>query len=338
LVLYQCATLRVVSSGGPTGGREKKKLSPGMQFVRDAGVALIFVVTLLLAMYAYTGLWPPLVVVESSSMMHTDDNTSKIGVIDTGDLVLVKDIDSADDIVTYLEGVHTDYSTYGDYGDVIVYKINGDDSRTPIIHRAIAYLELNAGGASYTCDALQYLERGPNGKWDTADDTDEWDHLTSALYIYRVGYKHQTVTIRVDRISSSDDRHGFVTKGDHNSDVDLFRLVSGPIPVSWVVGEARGEIPWFGLLKLWASGGLDEEAPANSVRNLWIAMALIVVAPVTIDVVLTFRIRRRIARKREAAQREHDEATHAEQGGPMTPEDEKNLPGGPPPQAPPGQV
>jgi signal peptidase len=323
-----------VSSDRSAGGKEKKKLSPGMQFLRDAGVALLFVVTLLLAMYAYTGLWPPLVVVESSSMMHTDDNTSSIGVIDTGDLVLVKDIDSSDDIVTYLEGVHTDYSTYGDYGDVIVYKINGDDSRTPIIHRAMAYLELNPGGASYTCEALQYLERGPNGKWDTADSGDEWDSLTSTLYIYRVGYKHQTVTIRIDRISNSDDRPGFVTKGDHNNDVDLFRLVSGPIPVSWVVGEARGEIPWFGLLKLWASGGLEDAAPSNSVRNLWIAMALIVVAPVMLDVVLTFRIRRRIARKREAAVQEHEAAMREQQ--PTV--DEKNLPGGPPPQVPPGQV
>lgn len=327
-----------MSSDGSGGAREKKKLSPGMQFLRDAGVALVFVVTMLLAMYAYTGLWPPLVVVESSSMMQTEDNTSKIGVIDTGDLVLVKDIDASGDVVTYLEGVHTGYSTYGDYGDVIIYKINGDDSRTPIIHRAIAFLELNPYGASYTCEALQDLERGPNGKWDTADPTDEWDHLTSTLYIYRVGYEHQTVTIRIDRISNSDDRHGFVTKGDHNSDVDLFRLVSGPIPVSWVVGEARGEIPWFGLLKLWASGGLEDEAPSNSVRDLWIAMALIVVAPITVDVVLTFRIRRRIARKREAAQREHEESLREQQGAAQAPEDEKNLPGGPPPLAPPGQV
>ena len=322
-----------MSSDGSGDKKEKKKLSPGMQFLRDAGVALIFVATLLLAMYAYTGLWPPLVVVESSSMMHTEDNTSQIGVIDTGDLVLVKDIDSSGDIVTYLQGVHTDYSTYGDYGDVIIYKINGDDSRTPIIHRAMAYLELNPGGASYTCEALQYLERGPNGKWDTADSGDEWDSLTSTLYIYRVGYKHETVTIRIDRISNSDDRNGFVTKGDHNDDVDLFRLVSGPIPVSWVVGEARGELPWFGLLKLWASGGAVD-APPNSVRDLWIAMALIVVTPIALDVVLTFRIRRRIARKREAAIQQHEEAIRQEQ----PPADEKNLPGGPPPRTPPGQV
>lgn len=76
--------------------------------------------------------------------------------------------------------------------------------------------------------------------------------------------------------------------------------------IDWVVGKARGEIPWFGLLKLWFTDSLKSEAPDNSVTNLWIAIAIIIIVPITIDVVLTYRIRKRIARRRETARREYD--------------------------------
>ena len=76
-----------------------------------------------------------------------------------------------------------------------------------------------------------------------------------------------------------------------------------PVDIDWVVGKARGESPWCGLLKLWVTDSLGSEAPENSVHNLWISIAVIVVVPITIDVVLTYKIRKKIARKREAAQR-----------------------------------
>jgi len=37
---------------------------------------------LLLVLYLFSGVWPPMVVIESSSMMHGED--SQVGVIDTG--------------------------------------------------------------------------------------------------------------------------------------------------------------------------------------------------------------------------------------------------------------
>ena len=265
---------------------------------------------MLLIMYAYTGLWPPLVVVESDSMMHSDDNTSYVGVIDTGDMVLVKDIDSADDVTTYLQGFVDGHRTYGDYGDVVVYKKRGLDDETPIIHRAVLYLEVNAPDYdSYRCEELRDL---PDDKWALAAG-DTWDDITGAITIFNYGYNDETVTVNVGSILSAFSRghsvptSGFITRGDHNRWIDqTYGDNFSPVDPDWIVGKARGEIPWFGLLKLWTTDSLKSEAPDNSVRNLWIAVAIIVIVPITVDVVLTYRIRKRIARRREMAQREYE--------------------------------
>jgi signal peptidase len=309
-VLYRSFPLRVVASvTGDDVAVKRKRPSPGVLFLRDAGVALAVVASVLVAMYAYTGLWPPLVVIESDSMMHSEDNVSFIGAIDTGDMVLVKDVDSPDDIITYMEGVVNGHRTYGDYGDVIVYRKMGSDTTTPIIHRAIVFLEAN-NDDSYRCEALR---DAPSDKWSTSDDTDSWDHLTSMLTIYHVGYRDSSVGIDIATILSEfrrandDPTDGFITRGDHNTFVDQsYRATFSPVDIDWVVGKARGEIPWFGLLKLWFTDSLKSEAPENSVRDLWIAIAVIVIVPIVIDVVLTYKIRKKIARRREAAQREYE--------------------------------
>lgn len=307
-VLYRPFPVRVVASTiGEDVVVKRKRPSPGILFLRDAGIAIAFVASVLLAMYAYTGLWPPLVVIESNSMMHSEENVSFVGVIDTGDMVLVKDVDSPDDIVTYMEGVVNGHRTYGDYGDVVVYRKMGSDTATPIIHRAIVYLEANDNG-SYRCEALR---DAPDGKW-WVPDGDSWDHLTSTITIYHVGYRDSSVSIDIATIlsefrrSNEDPTDGFITRGDHNTFVDQsYRATFSPVDIDWVVGKARGEIPWFGLLKLWFTDSLKSEAPENSVHNLWIAIAVIVIVPIVVDVVLTYKIRKKIARRREAAQREY---------------------------------
>ena len=91
-----------------------------------------------------------MVVVESKSMQHSD--RSSIGVIDTGDIVMVRSVGSADEVVTYLRGVATGHSTYGEPGDVIIYHKSG--MSRPIIHRAIAALEYNATGGGFDVPEL----------------------------------------------------------------------------------------------------------------------------------------------------------------------------------------
>ena len=104
-----------------------KQLPP---WARELGSALLVVSAVFMLTWGYTGNWPPMVVIESGSMEH-DDNPlypepgfTHIGVIDTGDLVLVKSAERSD-IVTYLAGKQQGYERYGDYGDVIIYYKNG---------------------------------------------------------------------------------------------------------------------------------------------------------------------------------------------------------------------
>src|SRR6059036_2712217 len=131
---------------------------------RDLLVAAIFVVLFLAAIYAYAGVWPPLVVVESRSMQHSDQE-SFLGVIDTGDMVFQQAAPTRADVVTYLEGRATGYATYGDYGDVIIFRRAGNPP--PVIPRAIMYITLSSNGTASVpdlagisnCTAIG--ERGP---------------------------------------------------------------------------------------------------------------------------------------------------------------------------------
>ncbi|MBN1678511.1 MAG: S26 family signal peptidase [Candidatus Thermoplasmatota archaeon] len=273
--------------------RKSKRLSSALLFARDAGIALLLVVLILFMMYAYTGLWPPLVVVESNSMMHGEDNTSHIGTIDTGDLVLVREVTRASEIETYVDGVVSGHRSYGDYGDVVIYRPGGTETRTPIIHRAIIYLQFDP---TKDCYRSVSLRDAPEDKWSATDPQDTWDNLTSVLRIYHVGWNDLTVNVDIAGLIPTQ-KNGFITKGDRNSNTDQMLAGGGMVEVEWIVGKARGEIPWFGLLKLWTTDSLGSTAPENSVRNLWISMILIVVTPVAIDIGLTYKEKRAISRK-----------------------------------------
>ena len=90
------------------------------------------------AMFIHTGSMPPLVVVESKSMIHEEQG--EIGSIDAGDLILVHN-QPASTIVTFAEATDEEHRSYGYErhgmeGDVIIYAKNGEEG-TPIIHRAI---------------------------------------------------------------------------------------------------------------------------------------------------------------------------------------------------------
>ncbi|RJU97628.1 MAG: hypothetical protein DWC00_00865, partial [Candidatus Poseidoniales archaeon] len=54
--------------------------------IREVLLAGGMIVILIFALYAHTGSMPPLVVVESSSMIHAEEG--EVGSIDAGDLVL----------------------------------------------------------------------------------------------------------------------------------------------------------------------------------------------------------------------------------------------------------
>lgn len=77
------------------------------------------------------GMWTPMVAVESGSMEPH---------MNIGDIIFIQSIDRTD-VVTYEEGSDSSYSTFKDYGNVILYKPYGQEGVTPIIHRAMYYVE-----------------------------------------------------------------------------------------------------------------------------------------------------------------------------------------------------
>lgn len=253
--------------------------------VRDlvfAGVAVLLIIG---AIWAYSGVWPPMVVVESGSMMH-EPNTSAIGVIDTGDLTLVKSVGSEDQIITYMQGKDRDYRTYGNYGDVIIYAKNCDRSQTPIIHRAITRMVLNESGFSFDFPEI--------GRWGVVSGVVSFD-----VWTYHVnGPEGQSwqINIDVDAIKSNMTNYGaplhggILTKGDNNAGVDQMSLnfASGhanlvqPVQLDCILGVARGELPWFGVIKLWFGKG-GSKPPENSVTNLFIALIAIIAIPFVLE-------------------------------------------------------
>ena len=57
-----------------------------------------------------------------------------------GDLVFTRNVPSTG-IITHEDGATSGYKTFGDYGNVILYRKYGRTSVTPIIHRAMYYVE-----------------------------------------------------------------------------------------------------------------------------------------------------------------------------------------------------
>jgi signal peptidase len=270
--------------------REKKRsfLSSIKSFI----IAPLVFLIILGAVFAYSGIWPPLVVVESKSMQHGTE--SSIGIIDTGDIVVVKDVSSVSDVVPYLDGVATGYKTYGEPGDVIVYYKSG--MAKPIIHRAICNLIFNKTGGGFDIPALKDI---PSEMWALPGAEKVWWNIKTTLELYDIGYMRINVEIKLGSMLAqmgSSAHGGLITMGDYNWFVEdnvlkgridqsaISAVRNEPIIADWIIGKARGELPWFGLLKLYVSGGVPSDAPKNSQTNLLVSLALIIVVPIGLDV------------------------------------------------------
>lgn len=253
-------------------------------FIIAAAVVLIIIG----ALVAYSGAWPPLVVVESPSMQHSSTE-SYFGVIDTGDMVILKKIGDAGEIRTYLEGLVDGYQTYGGYGDVVIYKPYGSDSRTPILHRVLLRLEYNATGGGFDIPSLADI---PPAMWSVVGGTKDWHNLKTVVVLTGIGYNQVTVNLDLSVILGNFARYsmvpfgGLITLGDHNHGIvdQMTSICWAPIKDEWVSGVGRGEIPWFGLLKLWISGPTPEDpVPENSKTGLFISLGLLIGGPIVID-------------------------------------------------------
>jgi signal peptidase len=99
--------------------------------LKDVAVTLAFVLILTGGLYAYAGVWPPMVSVDGSSMYPH---------LRAGDLVILRGKDRVA-VTTSYDAVHGGYKKFDGYGDVIVYSPMGNRSRVPVIHRAVYWVD-----------------------------------------------------------------------------------------------------------------------------------------------------------------------------------------------------
>ncbi len=98
--------------------------------LKDVALALAGLIVICAALYAYAGVWPPLASVTSDSMFPH---------LEKGDLVFIQGLGRGD-VKTYEGPESVGYGSFGETGDVIVYRPNGQANVTPIIHRAIRFV------------------------------------------------------------------------------------------------------------------------------------------------------------------------------------------------------
>ncbi len=248
---------------------------------KDVLISIVILVVILGSLYAFSGRWPPMVVVESGSMMHSGN--SQVGVIDPGDIVVVQEVEK-DDIITYAEGRNTGHRKYGQYGDVIIFEPDGDHRATPVIHRPVLYLEYDREQDSFDVPSLGDLEYGEDWVIENADleDVADGENLSGTIILYDYGHEDKTISIELDEIDSS----GFITKGDNNPNVDQnprHRGIQEPVKEEWVLGKARGELPWFGIIKL-VTIGRTADIPRNSWINFGASIAVIMLLPFIVEI------------------------------------------------------
>jgi len=248
-------------------------------------VALAVVVLLLVGLFAFTNNWPPAYVVESGSMEHASNGD--LGVINPGDMVLAQKVANAS-IVPYVTGARDGVRSYGEYGDVVLYHPNGVTHPTPIVHRAILYLVWDASKQAYSAPDLNglpcgtglnrtagelYYDSGATGGCATTD-------LVGHLRLYGVGWNSSTIILDLSQYVAIGEHSGYLTKGDHNPEPDQSPTggggstpsLSSLVKPGWVIGIARGEIPWFGAFKLLLDGNA---ANVSSVSWQFIGLSIV---------------------------------------------------------------
>jgi signal peptidase len=193
-------------------------------FVRDVVTSVLAVALVGAFLFAASGVWPPLVAVESDSMVPN---------MEVNDLVFVMESDrfpgdgahERTGVVTYSQGERTGYTKFGRPGDVIVYEPNGNGRTTPIIHRAMFWVEEGENWADEADDA--FLPGSTRCEIDDDPDTDTGIRNCPAPHA------------------------GFITKGDANGGYDQTGgVLSAPVKPEWVVGTAELRVPGLGWIRL----------------------------------------------------------------------------------------
>lgn len=302
--------------------RELRILFKRYSLLRDVVGALLIVGIVTGGIAGATGgVWPPVLAVESGSMMHPTFETAygRIGTIDVGDLVFVRAVDP-DEVRLWVDGGEI---RYGRPGSVIAYKQDGDSGplNLTILHRAITFVEVVREPGEPPTYEMRWVDGetltfGASGIYFPPLGFDETRGFTRANG-YRPGYS------------------GFITKGDNpgsNPAADQALGISKLVHPDWVVGEIYGELPWLGLAKLTLqSGKTNPQVPgwerignAFAPIELWtcffVVLTVVILLPFAVG---TWRL-----------WREHEERHRVRRRAPP-PEEREPPPPPPPPAAPP---
>jgi len=213
-----------VESGEET---KNEKRNEWVTFAYDVVSSVLAVVLVGVLLFAVSGVWPPMVAIESPSMTPN---------MQTGDLVFVMDEqrfpgeEAHEGVVTARVGSDTEHRKFGRPGDVIVYNPNGNTGQTPIIHRA-----------------MFWVEKGEN-----------WYEKANRQSVGRYSECGETTDEALPNCPAPHD--GFITKGDANGVYDQAQGSTGlstPVKPAWVVGTAELRVPRLGCIRLRTEGCLS---------------------------------------------------------------------------------
>ena len=190
-------------------------------YVRDVVTSVGAVLVVGLLLFAISGIWPPMVAIESQSM---EPNMER------GDLVFVVNEDrfvpdeapshdgESTGVIPADRAEEIGHKEFNRHGDVIIYRPDGDGRRTPVIHRAMLWVE----------DDENWYDRADPDAVGSADDCGELRNCPAP-------------------------HAGFITKGDNgvsNSNYDQAGTLSAPVKPGWVVGTAEVKVPYLGQIRL----------------------------------------------------------------------------------------
>ncbi len=185
--------------------------------VREIAISASVVLLIGLLLFGVAGVWPPMVAIESGSMspnMHQND----LVFITAPDRFANDASVEGTGIVPADEAENTGYSKFGEPGDVIVFTPNGNDHRTPIIHRAEHWVE----------EGEDWYDRADPDAVGAAGSCDELQNCPAP-------------------------HDGFITKGDNevtNTQYDQVRGQADPVKPEWVIGTAELRVPYLGWVRL----------------------------------------------------------------------------------------
>ena len=227
----------------------------GVVYVRDLVVSVLAVGLIALILFGISGVWPPLVAVESGSMEDNMHRGDMIFVVDEDRFVGDNPVDGTG-IVTAEAGAESDHSKFGQAGDVIIFRPDGNDRATPVIHRAGFWVE----------EGENWVDDGPADPALLNDN--ECDDLRSCPATH----------------------DGFITIGDANSGYD--QAGSGAntdvVRPEWVEGKGMLRIPWLGYVRL-----TIDEVLVGGPSPLSTAPIAALLGTMTMSALLTGRSRRR---------------------------------------------